>query len=168
MTLSRRRPSCAEWSSHLWLSRLWLQPICVFKNLSSLGSLHRVCPATGGSALRNSGPIRCLGCDQLAEALRCGPIFYQGLRSGDGLRPAHSVLKQMKTKANEAVSRPSQLPRCVQRWKTLQSSVKENRIYHRYSNKCVFVCQTQKERGIMKWMKYSSMTHKKNKVQICL
>lgn len=53
-----------------------------FETLQSSWELA-VCPATGGSALRGSSPIRCLASGQLAEAQRCGPIMRQSLWSGD-------------------------------------------------------------------------------------
>lgn len=74
--------------------------LSVFSNpFSTHGSLHRFCPATGGSALRNSGPIRRLGSGQLAEAHRCRSNRAAGFVVRWRLRPAHSVLKQMKNKS---------------------------------------------------------------------
>lgn len=125
-------PLCIDFSSK-----------CVFSDLPVYGSLHRFCPATGGSALAHSGPIRGLDFSQLAGTYLHGPITWPSSRSGDGSDWLTTFLKQMKTKANEAVGRPCQLSLCVQVWEHVASG-KKNRIYF-VTALSVYVCVRESE-----------------------
>lgn len=109
-----------------------MQLVCVFSDLSVLGGLHRFCPATEGNALR-------------IAVSPWWPNHTAWFEVRWRLRLTHVVLRQIKTKANEAVGRPCQLPQCVQVWKELQSSRKEDRIY--------FVTSTSV------WCERASMSH---------
>lgn len=101
---------CTSFSDYFGFTAM--QRMCVISKPLALVRLCTLfCPATGGSALRNSGPIRGLASGQLAPG--SSQLANQG--AGSWVRwlkliEAHSVLRRMKTKANEAVVCPCQLP----------------------------------------------------------